>query len=117
MSHFQHPDDLWVGGDSVTDTIAAASTAIALPTLDAGDSGVPGATAIPKRVAVTTNASTGVWIKFGQSGVSVSSAGDGSDGFFLQKQIGYVTFVVAGHTHIAHFGTASDLITITPLND
>lgn len=117
MGH-NHPNDIWPGGDSITDTCGAASVAIALPTLDAGDSGVLGATDTPKRVLVNTNAANGIFIKFGKSGVSVSAFGDASDGMFILKGNGPLVFVVAGNTHIAHFGTGgAETITITPLCD
>lgn len=111
-----HSADLWSAGDSVTDTVAAASTAILLPLMDAGDTGVPGATAVAKRYRISTDSLTGVWFKTGRSTVAVSAAGDASDSQFV---IAYESVIVitSGDTHIAHFGTAGDFIIITPLNN
>jgi len=117
MSGYCHDGDIWPSGDSITDTIAAASTAIALPTLVAGDTGLPGATAIPKRCRIATNSVTGVWFKVGLVGLTVSAAGDASDGVYLARDSGGIVVITAGQTHIAHFGTAGEFITITPLND
>ena len=110
-----HPADLWPGGDSITDTIELGSITIGLPTLDAGDSGAPGATNIPKRCLITTN-SNSVWVQIGQSGVSINQAEDGSDGVLIIKFYPYV-FYTAGQTHIAFRGADAGLICITPLND
>lgn len=110
-----HPADLWSAGDSVTDTVAATTTRILLPVMDAGDTGVPGATAVAKRYRIATNSLTGVWFKTGRELVDATKE-DASDSQFVNAYDSVIV-ITSGDTHIAHIGTAADFITITPLNN
>jgi hypothetical protein len=106
-----HPEDLWPGGDSVTDDISASSVTIQLPTLTG--------LGIPNRCAFSTSSGAGVWIKLGQDDVTVSAIGDGSDGIYINAFIGMTVLVTTGSTHVAHRGVvgAATYFTVTPLKD
>lgn len=107
-----HPEDLWPGGNSVTDTIATAGATVALPTLTG--------LGIPNRCVIATSSSAGVWIKLGQSGVTVSAVGDGSDGIYINSFVGMTVLDTTDSTHIAHRGTVGMtdfFVTVTPLKD